>query len=72
MPNVTRGGMGKCTKQLHDLSQTFIDIRTLKVMNMCLIYLTASKKYDQKYGSGTGSKRQRAQFEPLLIVSSLI
>ena len=36
---------------LHDLSQTFTDIRVLKVMNMCQIlsmYLNANKNYGKK------------------------
>jgi hypothetical protein len=45
------GGMGKCQKYLHDLSQTLTDIRALKNMNMCQIlsiYLIANKSYGQK------------------------
>jgi hypothetical protein len=43
--------MGKCTKYLDALAQTFTDIRALTVMNMCQIwskYLSANKKYGQK------------------------
>ena len=43
--------MGKCKNQLHDLSQTFTDIKALKVMNICQIYSLyhiANKNYGTK------------------------
>ena len=36
--------MGKCKKLLHDLSQTFTDIRVLHFMNMCQILSIMAKK----------------------------
>ena len=59
VPNLTFGGTGKWKKDLHDLSQTFTDIKTMKVMNMCQITsicLTAETNNSGQKTVETGSK----------------
>jgi hypothetical protein len=60
VPNLTLGGMGKCQKYLHNLSQTFTHIKAIKFMNMyqiLSIYLIANKSYGQKTGGPSNVER---------------
>ena len=50
------GWLGKCQKYLHDLIQTFPDIRALTVMNMFQIIATYLYENIVPVEPGTGSR----------------